>query len=63
MGGHIWYDRTKVKEVLLNFLSNTCKYMLPGGRVDFSVTAYPSDVPETVIFEAVVKDTGIGMSH
>ena len=63
MGGHIWYDRTKVKEVLLNLLSNACKYMLPGGRVDFSVTAYPSDVPETVIFEAVVKDIGIGMSH
>lgn len=37
--------------------------MLPGGRVDFSVTAYPSDVLEMVIFEAVVKDTGIGMSH
>ena len=31
--------------------------------MDFSVTAYPSDVPETVIFETVVKDTGIGMSH
>ena len=52
-----------MKKVLLNLLSNACKYMLPGGRMDFSVTAYPSDVPETVIFEVVVKDTGIGMSH
>lgn len=60
---HIWCDRTKVKEVLLNLLSNACKYTLPGGRVDFSVTEYPSDVPGTVVFETVVKDTGIGMSH
>ena len=60
---HIWCDRTKVKEVLLNLLSNACKYTLPGGLVDFSVTEYPSDVPGTVVFEMVVKDTGIGMSH
>ena len=49
-------DLTRVKQVLLNLLSNGVKYNRSGGHVDISVEA---DVPGLLRF--VVKDNGIGI--
>ncbi|SHI60265.1 amino acid-binding domain sensor hybrid histidine kinase [Anaerovibrio lipolyticus DSM 3074] len=58
---HIMMDATKVREILLNLISNSLKYTPPGGSVSYDVTEEPCDTPGTTIFKVVVADTGIGM--
>ncbi len=60
---YIWCDRTKVKEIILNLISNAFKYTLPGGAVHFTVREKPADEPGWAVFETTVEDTGIGMSE
>ena len=55
-------DQTKVREILLNIISNAIKYTPEGGRVDFTMTELPGETPGTVRYKAVVQDDGIGMS-
>jgi signal transduction histidine kinase len=49
-------DRPKLKQVLLNYLSNAIKYTPPGGRVTLLLEP---EGPEH--FRLTVKDTGIGI--
>ncbi len=60
---HIYADEVKLKEILLNIISNAYKYTLSGGTVTFSVEEQPGDTPEQSWFETTVSDTGIGMSR
>lgn len=55
-------DETKIKEILLNVISNSVKYTNRGGRIDISVREMSGTTPETAIYKVVVADTGIGMS-
>ena len=55
-------DQTKVREIILNIISNAIKYTPEGGRVDFTMTELPGETPGTVRYKAVVQDDGIGMS-
>lgn len=55
-------DQTKVREILLNIISNAIKYTPEGGRVDFTMTELPGETPGTVRYKAVVQDDGVGMS-
>lgn len=50
-------DRTRLRQLLLNLVTNAIKYTPSGGRVEVSVTRRPDD--EIAI---VVRDTGIGIS-
>ena len=59
---HIYGDVVKLKEILLNILSNAYKYTLPGGSVDFRVEEIKSDRPGYAMIRTIVQDTGIGMS-
>ena len=59
----IYCDDVKLKEILLNILSNAYKYTMPGGQITFSVTEVPCEKPGYVGYLAVVEDTGIGMSE
>lgn len=59
---YITGDETKIKEVLLNVISNSVKYTKRGGRIDISVREMPGTTPETAIYKVIVADTGIGMS-
>ena len=53
-------DSYRLRQVLLNVLSNAIKFTPPGGRVHIAVTsAAPRADPAPVRFE--VRDTGIGM--
>ncbi len=59
----IYCDSVKVKEIMLNILSNAYKYTQPGGQIDVCVTELPCDVSGQVLLRTVVTDTGIGMSE
>ena len=54
--GHVHADRHRLKQVLLNVLSNAIKYNRPGGRVDVSFQITPAGRVRTTI-----ADTGIGI--
>ena len=60
--GHILTDITKVKEILVNILSNAIKYTPDGGSVIVNVDELPCDEPGYMIVRTRVSDTGIGMS-
>ena len=56
-GGVVMGDRTRLRQLLLNLITNAIKYTPRGGKVELSVTRRQHD--EVAI---VVRDTGIGIS-
>ena len=60
---HILTDVTKVKEILVNILSNAIKYTPAGGSVMVDVDELPCDESGYMIARTRVSDTGIGMSQ
>jgi PAS domain S-box-containing protein len=54
---HIRADERKIKQVLMNVLSNAIKFTPPGGRVTVEASVAPDN---QFVFQ--VRDTGIGMS-
>ncbi|MGN0962187.1 MAG: ATP-binding protein, partial [Clostridia bacterium] len=56
-------DETKIREILLNIVSNAVKYTPAGGTVSVTVTEFPSDLPGMTVYRTVIADTGIGMSE
>jgi signal transduction histidine kinase len=50
-------DRTRLRQLLLNLVTNAIKYTPRGGRVELSVTRRPNDE-----ISITVRDTGIGIS-
>lgn len=59
---YIFCDPNKVREVVINLLSNAYKYTPTGGKVEFYMRQLPCDEAGFTIMETVVKDTGKGMS-
>ena len=59
---HVLTDATKIKEILVNILSNAIKYTPAGGSVMVEVDELPCDESEYMIARIRVSDTGIGMS-
>ncbi len=53
-------DRGKIKQVLLNLLTNAIKYNREGGRV--TVRAYPTTRYDVPYVEIAIADTGYGIS-
>ena len=60
---HVLTDVTKVKEILVNILSNAIKYTPAGGSVMVDVDELPCDESGYMIVRICVSDTGIGMSQ
>jgi len=54
-------DRLRLKQVLLNLLSNALKYNRPQGRVDVTATAVDADVDKPGHVRISVRDTGVGI--
>ncbi len=60
---YVYADRYKLREILLNIVSNAIKYTPEGGTIQISVQEKPCDVAGQAIYNFVVADTGIGMSE
>lgn len=58
----IYADKVKLQEILLNLLSNACKYTPPGGKVSFDVCSAPSQKEGVELFTSTIRDNGIGMT-
>ena len=59
---YIVADRTKLREIFLNIISNAIKYTPEGGHISFTMTELPHKDPGMLYYKAVVQDDGIGMS-
>ncbi len=59
---YVWQDALRVRQILLNILSNALKYTKSGGRISFTLREISPEKPEYATYEFRVADTGIGMS-
>jgi len=59
---YVWCDRKNVNRVLLNLLSNACKFTPEGGSVSASIWQSGTSENGYGTYEIRVKDSGIGMS-
>ena len=55
-------DGTKVREIVINLVSNALKYTPDGGTVTIKVKELPGDKEGYIKIKTEVADTGIGMS-
>ncbi|WP_051656421.1 ATP-binding protein [Butyrivibrio sp. AE3004] len=54
-------DEIRIKQVIINILSNAVKYTKQG-YITFSINSYkPEDKPDSIILKISVEDTGIGI--
>ena len=56
-------DKTKVREILLNIISNAIKYTPEGGHIAVSISETPCEQAGTGRYTFRVQDDGIGMSE
>lgn len=59
---YIYCDDLKIKEVMLNLVSNAYKYTPAGGCVRLVTKELPCEIPDHARFSTSVIDTGIGIS-
>ncbi len=58
---YVYGNPLYVRQIMLNILSNAVKYNKPGGSISCKAAFVQSD-GETVVYQVVISDTGIGMS-
>lgn len=60
---YVHCDKTKLREILLNVISNSIKYTPEGGSVTVDITEEGHDAEKKMSFyRFTIEDTGIGMS-
>lgn len=60
---YVFCDQTKVREVLLNIVSNSIKYTPEGGHISVDITENYSEKERVTSYTFIIEDTGIGMSE
>ncbi len=55
-------DGLRIRQALVNILSNAVKYTPPNGHIEFSVSEKPVNETKFVCYEFIISDNGIGMS-
>ncbi|MDO4489341.1 MAG: ATP-binding protein [Eubacteriales bacterium] len=58
----IYTDETKLRQIILNIVSNSIKYTPEGGTITMNLYEEKCDKPGYIIYKSVISDTGIGMS-
>ena len=56
-------DAVRLRQILINVLSNSVKYTPKGGNILFRVEEYPCPVSGKARYGFTIKDNGIGMSQ
>lgn len=56
-------DNVRLRQVLLNLLSNAAKYTQNGGSVTFTLAERSCDIPDHARFVITVSDNGCGMTQ
>lgn len=56
-------DALRIKQILINLLSNAFKFTKKGGEVLFKIKEIPAQSERSVRYCFIVQDTGIGMSQ
>lgn len=59
----VFTDSLRLKQVLINILSNAVKYTESGGEISLSVSVLEAKNAETIPYVFVIKDNGIGMEE
>ena len=54
-------DRTKIREILLNIISNSIKYTPEGGKISVKIEETPAPRKGFASYRITVKDNGIGI--
>lgn len=60
---YVYCDKTRVKQVLLNLLSNANKFTPKGGNISLCATQLSNASDGSGVYEIRVKDNGIGMNQ
>lgn len=60
---YVYVDMVKIREILINLISNAIKYSKPGGHIYTSMTEVPCAREGYAAYDFVVEDDGIGMSE
>lgn len=56
-------DHVRIRQALVNILTNAVKYTPEGGRIEFSVTEKPTPEKGVGCYEFICRDNGIGMTR
>lgn len=56
-------DAMKLREIMMNLLTNAVKYTPEGGHIDFSIVEEVADAPDRACFELKIADNGIGIGQ
>lgn len=60
---YVYVDMVKIREIIINLISNAIKYSKPGGHITTSMTEVPCSREGYAAYDFVVEDDGIGMSE
>lgn len=60
---YVLCDKTKLREILMNIVSNAIKYTPEGGSITVDITETEAEKPDYASYRIMVQDTGIGMSE
>ena len=56
-------DSLRLRQLLMNVMSNAIKYTPDGGRIGFSIREIPTEARGGGLYEFIIKDNGIGMTR
>lgn len=56
-------DAVRIREVLMNILSNAVKFTEDGGTIDFESSYHPGKDEKHIVVRYRIADTGVGMSE
>ena len=59
---YVMADEVRLREILINIISNSVKFTHDGGKITFETFRKPGTDPENLVFCYRISDTGIGMS-
>lgn len=60
---YVYVDMIKMREIIVNLISNAIKYSKPGGHIATSMTEVPCQRSGYAAYNFVVEDDGVGISE